>query len=347
MSVAKSGLYERTRPLEVLGIGEAEEKIYTVLLNHRFATLNEISKASGLSRGKVQKAIGVLEEVGLVTHSPERPRRYIPGSPDIAMQALVMRHEEEVKRAQAEIARFQMQFNATKEPDKSEEMLEVVTSQEAQLQVFRQIFEMAEREILSLTRPPERIPRDTAPECYEAQENARKRGVRCMSVVDADELDLPGNLHHIRQDMQVGEKLRFYPKLPFKMILADHRIAVIPLNLQDPASSMLVIRTSALLDAMKALFDLIWAQSIPITSVRSEGVRFGDRSPNITEESSELITLLVAGLSDKAIAHEMDLSIRTVQRRVADLLKEFRSRTRFQAGWMAAHRILAGDNSSD
>jgi len=42
------------------------------------------------------------------------------------------------------------------------------------------------------------------------------------------------------------------------------------------------------------------------------------------------------GMNDKAIAHNLQISIRTLERRVADLMHSLDTRTRFQAGWAAA-----------
>jgi DNA-binding NarL/FixJ family response regulator len=46
--------------------------------------------------------------------------------------------------------------------------------------------------------------------------------------------------------------------------------------------------------------------------------------------------LLAAGLNDKGIAHEVGISVTTLNRRVAELMKSFGTRTRFQLGWRAA-----------
>lgn len=52
---------------------------------------------------------------------------------------------------------------------------------------------------------------------------------------------------------------------------------------------------------------------------------------------AELIPLLASGLTDRAIARQLDISFRTVQRRVHRLMRELGADTRFQAGWLSAN----------
>jgi DNA-binding NarL/FixJ family response regulator len=52
----------------------------------------------------------------------------------------------------------------------------------------------------------------------------------------------------------------------------------------------------------------------------------------------QLLALLAGGLNDKAIASELDVSTRTLDRRILKLMRGLGARTRFQAGWIAAQR---------
>ncbi|MEH1126371.1 helix-turn-helix domain-containing protein [Micromonospora sp. CPCC 206061] len=51
-----------------------------------------------------------------------------------------------------------------------------------------------------------------------------------------------------------------------------------------------------------------------------------------------LLGLLAAGLTDEAIARTLGVSLRTIQRRIHDLLLELGVTTRFQAGLAARER---------
>jgi sugar-specific transcriptional regulator TrmB len=81
------------RPLEVLGIDEMEERAYTVLLSHRLATTEDIATLLSLSPRKAQRLLDSIESKGLASHSPERPRRYIAASPELAIEALASQRQ--------------------------------------------------------------------------------------------------------------------------------------------------------------------------------------------------------------------------------------------------------------
>jgi DNA-binding NarL/FixJ family response regulator len=56
----------------------------------------------------------------------------------------------------------------------------------------------------------------------------------------------------------------------------------------------------------------------------------------LDEEDRQILMLLLAGLTDASIASQMGLSMRTVQRRVRDLMDLAGLHTRLQLGWHAA-----------
>ncbi|WP_211354480.1 helix-turn-helix domain-containing protein [Stackebrandtia albiflava] len=61
--------------------------------------------------------------------------------------------------------------------------------------------------------------------------------------------------------------------------------------------------------------------------------------PRLPADQLELLRLLATGLSDQAIGRRLDLSRRTVQRRVRSLMDSFGVQTRFQLGMRAATQL--------
>jgi sugar-specific transcriptional regulator TrmB len=82
------------RPLAALGISELEERVYLALLDRPDASLPELSHGAALAPRKLQRVLDGLATKGLLTSTDSRPRRYIPASPDIAMEALVLRQQD-------------------------------------------------------------------------------------------------------------------------------------------------------------------------------------------------------------------------------------------------------------
>jgi DNA-binding NarL/FixJ family response regulator len=124
------------------------------------------------------------------------------------------------------------------------------------------------------------------------------------------------------------------------MVLVDRSTAIIPLapmpSRDEP--SAIPVHGSGLLDALATLFDRIWATATPLTVGEDGPVRADRPMTAPSRQDKQLPTLLLAGLTDQAIASQLGTSTRTVQRRVRDLIESAGVRTRLQLIRQAAHR---------
>jgi DNA-binding NarL/FixJ family response regulator len=116
----------------------------------------------------------------------------------------------------------------------------------------------------------------------------------------------------------------------------DRRVGLIPLSAGDQGGTILLVRSSSLLDALYELFELIWERSTPIAFTRAGKLKTEKAGAALSDAAEQVILLLAAGLNDKAIAHEAGISAMTLSRRITELMKAFDTRTRFQLGWRAA-----------
>lgn len=341
---AAYGRDSESRPLSILGISEDEESIYRWLLTHSGASISDIAQARSTSPAKAQRLVDMVEAKGLVTHTPERPRRYIPASPDIALKALSLHRQEELRRVDGVIQDLQAQA-ITQRDGQQEQIVELLTSREAEAQVLGQMHKGAESEFITLIRMPLRVSQLSVPveQDHQFQREAQSRGVIYKSIIDAECLELPEVLRSIRQDIKAGEEVRVSSSLPFKLVLVDCRLALIPLNLRMLDGPSLLVRSSALLDALRTLFEILWQQAAPISFTRDDTKSRGDADSWLNNETQNLMSLLASGLNDKNIAHELGVTTRTLQRRVTALMQTLDARTRFQLGWLGALHLFASD----
>ena len=91
---------------------------------------------------------------------------------------------------------------------------------------------------------------------------------------------------------------------------------------------------SGLLDLLTAIFEEFWAMS---TGFISEHEMPGKHDAI----DRDLVKLLLLGLTDAAAAAQLGISLRTVQRRVADLMETAGVTTRIQLGAEAVRRSWA------
>jgi hypothetical protein len=328
------------RPLDILGIGAEEERAYRWLLAHPRSTMRDVCHALALPARKTQRLLDAIEAKGLTTHTPERPCRYLPAAPDMALEALILQRQNALQNARAAALELK-EHAAAQHHGEQEQLVELITNREAEVQVFEHMHRSARQEVITLVRPPGRVSRLGVPsdESGGPQREARARGVRFRSIVDADFLALPGAIDWIRADIRSGEDVRIFPSLPFKLLVADRRIAIIPLNLQQPGSPVLLVRSSSLLDALCVLFDTLWEKAAPIAFDREGALEAGDPTRQWQKDVEDLVPLLAAGMNDKAIAHQLGVSLRTLNRRIGDLSRSLDARSRFQTGWLAALRL--------
>lgn len=331
-----SGPDDDARPLSVVGVDEHAETVYRHVLNNPATTLSELTSAIGQGPQTVRPALSRLEAMGLISASPTRPPRYSAMSPQVALEALVAHRLERLSMVRVTAEQLQEQFLAAGST-RAGEAVQLLTGPEAIGQHFIQMQQSAQRETAVLDRPPYLVP-DAINHKVEA--HALQRGVRVRAIYDHLALGVPGKLAQIRVSIAAGEQARLTAELPLKLALADGS-ALVPLVNRPDDHRALVIHGSALVAGLYTLFELLWQQAVPVPPEIS-GVH---RPPDDTEDEREIATLLAAGLSDKAIARQLGVSLRTVARRTSSLMATLGAHQRFQAGVHAANRgyLAPGD----
>ena len=166
---------------------------------------------------------------------------------------------------------------------------------------------------------------------------AVSRGVTYRVVVERSAMEKPGFLDMVAESVRAGERVRVTDDLPLRLLIADRSVALLPLapTSDDSGAGALVIHPSGLLDALLHLFDMVWASArelLPATGLAAQP------TDGIDELDARLLTLLLAGLTDQAIAGQLGISARTVQRRVSALMARAQVATRFALGHEAARR---------
>ncbi|MEV7391439.1 helix-turn-helix transcriptional regulator [Streptomyces sp. NPDC091215] len=130
-----------------------------------------------------------------------------------------------------------------------------------------------------------------------------------------------------------GEQTWVLPGLRVELAVADRRLALLPLTFDLTDVRAVVVRPSALLDALVDFFELCRRQAVPLHG--EVGDELGDE---LGDEDRSLLALMAAGLKDEAIARRLGWSPRTMRRRVSALLTRLGATNRFQAGAIAARR---------
>ncbi len=139
-------------------------------------------------------------------------------------------------------------------------------------------------------------------------------------------------LHQEREVLQArmdeGEEVRVLDAMPTRLFVISGTHAVLPEPLGFADEPRLLVRQGALVEALTLLFELYWERAVAVP----------DAVRSTIDERAFLVRQLASGAKDEQIARTLGLSLRTVRRRVADLMIELGVDTRFQAGAEAVRR---------
>lgn len=319
--------------LAAAGLGPTDETVYEALMDGP-ATVAVLAHATGLDEAQVRLALDALERSGLVGRPADQSDRYAAAAPDAALEALLLRQEERLKRARLYAQQLAARHRRTHAGQDPASLIEVVTGRMAVLERFEQVQRSARDEIRAIDKPPYAVDSGNH---NPVEAELLTRGIRYRVIYDPLGL---ADFHDLRADLEEsaarGELARVLPALPTKLILADEKVGLIPLQ-ANPSTieSIVVVHPSALLEALGALFESLWARALPLRFQPDE--QAGGDGP--TPDELRLLSLLSTGVPDVVIARQLGLSYRTFQRRLHDLLVRLDAGTRFQAG---ARAVLAG-----
>ena len=131
--------------LQPAGISELEERIYRILIREPRASLAQLAAAVGKSPLVTRRALDGLEAAGLISRQGS-PSRFIPAAPDRAIEALILRREEELERCRIAAASLLTEYREAEHD--TVHVVELIDGREATLQRYVQLLSTAREEVL-------------------------------------------------------------------------------------------------------------------------------------------------------------------------------------------------------
>ncbi|MFD0742789.1 TrmB family transcriptional regulator [Phytohabitans flavus] len=318
--------------LQAAGLSAAEESTYLSLVRQGSAPLPQLADRIGLTAAGTRRAVAGLQRKGLVHRTPPPQERVVPVPPDLAVEQLVRRRMEELERTREAALLLADEAEHLVADRSTEELIEIVSGRAAVGRAFDRVQRTARKEMRVLTAPP--YAKGTG--VNRTQLDREAAGVSYRAVYDANALADPDMAAAAATHLRAGEQARLVETLPTKLAIADRELALLPLAYATAAhDAALLVHPSGLLDALIALFETIWAVATPL-ALGDDDQPTADAG--FTAADRQLLSLLVAGLTDEAAAARLGVSRRTVVRRVQHLMELTHSRSRLQLGWQARER---------
>lgn len=321
--------------LTLLGLDPLEDTVYRLLVGRPDATADGLADSS-IDAATLEATLGSLVEHGLASaETADGTTRYRAASPALALGPLVDARRTALRDVESLVGDLTDRHRSAR----AVTPVEVLTGASAIRRRLIAIQAEARHEVCSL------VPAMTQPKVItfednmdEAERDSAARGVTMRAVIERDLLEQPGAGAGLAGALSVGQQIAVVEALPIKLVLVDRRVALLPLDpeREDVEPVALFVHRSGLVTALQSLFEQYFRAGRPLQVPGEEGLEAGHVGSPIELLDQRIISLMRVGLTDAAIARQLGIGHRTVQRRLHDLMQTIGAATRFQLGWHAS-----------
>lgn len=327
--MVKSG--EGSGVLGAIGLDARQESAYRALVALGAAEVTDLAHRLALPEADTERALRLLEHQGLAAQSSARADRWVAAAPGVALGALLTQHRHDLEQAELAAALLAREYRAEATELPVHDLVEVVTGASAVAHRFLQLQLGASEEVCALVTGKPMVVSGIE---NDAEERAAQRGVAYRVVIEREVLTLPTGLVEVSASLGRDEQVRVVDRVPTKLVVADRTLAMVPLTGRGSEPAALVVHASGLLESLTGLFEAVWREALPLRlGGRGEVAEDGPAGPDAAD--LEILSLLLAGMTDASVAKQLDLGLRTVQRRVKGLMELAGVTTRLQLGWHA------------
>ncbi|MEV0094736.1 LuxR family transcriptional regulator [Streptomyces sp. NPDC050738] len=317
----------------------AASEVYTLALRSEYVEIETCVRDLGITESEASAAIADLVRLRLLHLVHGCSYAYVAVNPQSASLQLLAAEDEVLRQRQHELERLRQQMhsllplyraNLAEEPDQPQ--VHHIEGREAARGVLSTLAaEAAEEILLALpTRDPWQDPADSSAENPWPVYTTRRPDLLRVLLPEAARYDVRMREYATELHRQGGQ-VRTAASLPTWLMVVDSATAVVPRE-QGPGLS--VIHDPSTVTALRHTLTGAWDEA------RDFDGRYDHESARsasaLIDES--VLRMLLNGVEDKVIARRLDISLRTCQRRVAELMDTLGARTRFQAGYALGSR---------
>jgi hypothetical protein len=308
--------------LQPLGISAEAEAVYVALGPLPSASVAELAHLTSSTPERVAEALEGLSRLGLATDLSRGNWRALPLL-DVVNHLKAQRLSE-IELASVAAESLESHFLAAGATEADD--IKTLVGRPNIVGAHRELMDSARREICAFDKPPYAQIRSTITEealSIEPEWQALERNVILRCVYD------PGfdteRLAELSLFAKKGEQSRTAP-VPMKLIIIDSHTALIPsMRSYAPGQELRasIVRHALLVEALQWLFEAVWDAAVPILTTFK-----GDSDPR----RQMLMSLLMTGSTDSAIANTLNINVRSVRRWISELMDELGVSTRLQLG---------------
>lgn len=204
---------------------------------------------------------------------------------------------------------------------------ERLTSLRVVRETLAQLAVTCEKEVLA-AQPGGPRPTDVLTESADRDLDMLGRGVRLRSLYQHTARFDTSTMNHAGRLTEEGAEIRTVTGGLTRFLVFDRSTVVVPLSHNEEGA--LVLRDADVAAFAASLFELLWARGEPIDRCldRPFVQDLGDQT------KQAILSLLVQGADDRAVARTLGMSVRTCQRHVSELMSRVGARSRLELGYL-------------
>ncbi|MFI9274038.1 LuxR C-terminal-related transcriptional regulator [Kitasatospora sp. NPDC052896] len=324
--------------LAVLGLDSEAESVYRAMLADPTGGVAELCGQLGLSETAVREALDRLADLQLLRTSRDLPGELRPVSPELGLELILRRQEEDLLRRQQELALSKAAASraiaeyAGLRPSATADTTERLVGLDAIQAKLEVLAEKVTRECLSVM-PGGAQSQASLDASRPLDADAMNRNVALLTLYQDSVRNDPATLAYARWMTEQGGKVRTCPTLPPRLLVFDREVAVVPIDPTNTRLGALCTREPGIVASLVALFEQTWQAAVPLGADRPQ-----DAETGLSAGECELLRLLASGLTDEAAGKRLGISVRSVRRQMAALMERLDASSRFEAGLRAAQR---------
>lgn len=360
--------------LEMLGLEEVDDVVYAHITYRFDCTAEQVARSERLPERQVRDSVSRLIGAGLVCTEQVGKLRPTSNGPLVATDRLRAQVDAEYARRRSDITVLYAELAGLLErhpvlgPAGLIPTVDRIGDPEAARLQVAELLGAAREEIARITRSPMAgTPGRPNADHEPAEIAALRRGVD-LRLIYPTAFFVDDRLHGmIRPRLSEGGQLRAVPDPPAELLVLDRHVVVLTEgrggngngngngggggngngngngggNGSDGRDgyATLIVRGRGLVEALYALFESCWAQASTVDHYLG-GEEEGDVETSAPLGPSDriMLRLLGDGAKDEVVARRLGVSVRTVRRRVSEILRLMDATSRFQGGVLAEKR---------
>lgn len=318
-------------PLSVIGLTRADEELYRVVLRHTPVTYDALAELVDTTPRRLADDVTRLSARGLVV---VRGDAVVAAQPEETFQRLIRDETERLRSVQDQLEALRRHVPSLEAEHMAAQSLqgqpvrvELVEGGDV-VQMVRALTAGSVGDLMWLRPDQWRLPEGSAIDAWVRE--LLRTGRRSRAIYPARVLEEAPDV--VRQRAELGEHVRILAEVPGRLAIMRDSAALVPEAFGKVDNRRLIVRQPSIITALTLLFESLWerAMAVPGLGEVEDGGRVRDRQM--------LLDQLARGAKDEQIARALGLSLRTVRRRVAEVMDELGATSRFHAGVEAVRR---------